>query len=174
LESASRPGQEENLAKINTLTKIYFALILVGISIIEGASSGSPTMTEPLPPPFAASSQHLAVCAESGGVNMYSEQASQKKKTPLRSIMNLHTSSAECLRFKNRDGQILTMSTQREQHGLKVMHVPSRTIFSNWPTSKTPLNYFWRVDFSPQSRFMAIGNDKGKCLLCQLNHYQGG
>jgi U3 small nucleolar RNA-associated protein 18 len=133
---------------------------------IERFSNNDGTITASL----AASSQHLAVGAESGVVNLYSEQASQKKKTPLKSIMNLHT-SAECLRF-NHDGQILAMSTQREQHGLKLMHVPSRTIFSNWPTSKTPLNYVWSVDFSPQSRFMAIGNDKGKCLLYQLNHYQ--
>jgi U3 small nucleolar RNA-associated protein 18 len=83
--------------------------------------------------------------------------------------MNLHT-SADYIRF-NSDGQILAMATQREKHGLKLLHVPSKTVFSNWPTSKTPLGYVWSMDFSPTSKFLAIGNDKGKCLLYKLNHY---
>jgi U3 small nucleolar RNA-associated protein 18 len=44
-------------------------------------------------------------------------------------------------------------------------------VFSNWPTSKTPLKYVWSMDFSPKSRYMAIGNDHGKCLLYRLKHY---
>lgn len=119
---------------------------------------------------IAASSKHVAVGAESGVVNLYSENSSKEKKAPLKSIMNLHT-SAEFLRF-NHDGQILAMSTQREQHGLKLLHVPTKTVFSNWPTSKTPLKYVWSMDFSPKSRYLAVGNDKGKCLLYRLNHYQ--
>jgi U3 small nucleolar RNA-associated protein 18 len=123
---------------------------------------------------MAASSRHLAVGAESGVVNMYSEQASFSSwattRSPLKSILNLST-SADLVRF-NGDGQILAMSTRREKHGLKLLHVPTGTVFSNWPTSKTPLSYVWSVDFSPKSRFLAIGNDKGKCLLYRLPHYE--
>lgn len=131
---------------------------------------------------LAASSTRLAVGAESGVVNLYSEHQSQfqstfyasslngmSSKTPLKSIMNLHTSN-DALKF-NGDGQILAFSSRREQHGLKLLHVPSQTVFSNWPTSKTPLRYVWSLDFSPQSKFLAIGNDKGKCLLYKLKHY---
>jgi U3 small nucleolar RNA-associated protein 18 len=129
---------------------------------------------------LAASSNSLAVGAESGVVNIYSEHQQNVRrsllpgdsnKAPLKSIMNLHT-SADCVRF-NTDGQILAMSTQREKHGLKLMHVPTKTIFSNWPTTKTPLGYIWSMDFSPESKFLALGNDKGKCLLYKLNHYHG-
>ena len=114
---------------------------------------------------LSASFQHLAVGAESGVVNLYSHYSAR----PMKSIMNLST-SADNVKF-NHDGQVLCMTSRREKHGLKVLHVPTATVFSNWPTSKTPLNYVWSVDFSPQSKFLAIGNDKGKCLLYKLLHY---
>ena len=130
---------------------------------------------------LAVSSRHLAVGAESGVVNLYSEQRSgitsrasllpnSSKRVPIRSIMNLQT-SADMVRF-NHDGQILAMSSRREKMGMKLLHTHSASVFSNWPTSKTPLSYVWTMDFSPQSKFMAIGNDKGKCLLYKLMHYQ--
>jgi U3 small nucleolar RNA-associated protein 18 len=122
----------------------------------------------------------LAVGAESGVVNLYSERSSgtsasklfagSARKDPLKSIMNLHT-SADMVRF-NHDGQILAMSSRREKMGMKLLHVPTATVFSNWPTSKTPLNYVWTMDFSPKSKYMAVGNDKGKCLLYRMMHYQ--
>lgn len=116
---------------------------------------------------IAISKKHAAIGAESGVVNLYSEPSVDR--TPIKSIMSLHTSS-DFSRF-NHDGQILALSTQREKHGLKLLHVPTATIFSNWPTTKTPLSYVWNLDFSPQSKFLAVGNDKGKCLLYKLKHY---
>lgn len=92
-----------------------------------------------------------------------------RRREPLKSIMNVRT-SADYVRF-NHDGQILAISTRREKQGLKLVHVPTATVFSNWPTSKTPLSYVWATDFSPESKFLAVGNDKGKCLLYRLVHY---
>jgi U3 small nucleolar RNA-associated protein 18 len=146
------------------LSRLSYRWDLHSRRCVERFSNDDGTITASL----AASSRNLAVGAESGVVNLYSEHDRSRKS--LKSIMNLHT-SAEALRF-NHDGQILAMSTHRERHGMKLLHVPSQTVFSNWPTSKTPLNYVWSMDFSPESKFMAIGNDKGKCLLYQLMHYQ--
>ena len=113
----------------------------------------------------------MAVGAESGVVNIYSEHESfLNNKDPLKSVMNLKT-SADLVRF-NHDGQILAMSSRREKQSFKMLHVPTQTVFSNWPTSNTPINYAWSMDFSPESRFIAIGNDKGKCLLYRIMHYQ--
>lgn len=128
---------------------------------IERFSNEDGTITSSL----SASFKNLAVGAESGVVNLYSHY----NKEPIKSIMNLHT-SCDYTKF-NHDGQILAMSSRREKHSMKLVHVPSATVFSNWPTSKTPLNYVWSMDFSPQSKFLAVGNDKGKCLLYKLNHY---
>lgn len=126
---------------------------------------------------LSASSQIMAVGAESGVVNLYHNQLRDMSSfssdfatpTPLKSIMNLQT-AIDNLSF-NHDGQILALSSKREKDSLKLLHVPTRTVFSNWPTSKTPLSYVWSSDFSPESRFLAMGNDKGKCLLYKLNHY---
>lgn len=142
---------------------------------IDRFSNEDGTITSSL----AVTTRHLAVGAESGVVNLYSDyQVGFRKekalrpseRKPLRSIMNLHT-SADLVRF-NDDGQILAMSTRREKAGLKLLHVPTATVFSNWPTSKTPLHYVWSLDFSPRSRFFAVGNDQGQCLLYRLMHYQ--
>jgi U3 small nucleolar RNA-associated protein 18 len=134
---------------------------------VERFSNNDGTITSAL----AATSKHMAVGAESGVVNIYSEHESfSNHKNPIKSIMNLKT-SADLVRF-NHDGQLLAMSSRREKQGLKMLHVPTQTVFANWPTTKTPLNYAWSLDFSPGSRFIAIGNDKGKCLLYRIMHYQ--
>jgi len=146
---------------------------------------------------LAVSSRHLAVGAESGVVNLYSEHRYRQEMTstpsndglglsfrqqkpprqfrtrhrePLKSIMNVRT-SADALRF-NGDGQILAVSSRRENHALKLVHTVTGTVFANWPTSKTPLGYVWSMDFSPESRYFAVGNDKGNCLLYRLAHYE--
>ena len=128
---------------------------------------------------MSASSQFLAVGAESGVVNIYNDRNNSNyyqnnrnsmKRDPVKSIMNLHT-SVDHMKF-NTDGQILAFSSRREKDSLKLLHVPTQTVFSNWPTTKTPLSYVWSLDFSPGSKYMAIGNDKGKCLLYKLSHYQ--
>jgi U3 small nucleolar RNA-associated protein 18 len=132
---------------------------------------------------LALSSKFLAVGAESGVVNLYNEYSSslqlngrkgglsltKTERTPHKSIMNL-TTSADNLCF-NSTGDILAMSTKREKNGLKLLHIPSATVFSNWPTSKTPLKYVWSMDFSPGSKYLAVGNDHGKVLLYRVKHY---
>mmetsp|Transcript_11405 Transcript_11405/g.17143 ORF Transcript_11405/g.17143 Transcript_11405/m.17143 type:complete len:498 (+) Transcript_11405:88-1581(+) len=122
----------------------------------------------------AASSRFLAVGADSGVVNLYddvlpSSSVYQPSKQPIKSIMNMQT-SANVLNF-NGDGQILAMCSRKTKDMLKLVHVPSRTVFSNWPTSRTPLGYAWSMDFSADNQYLAIGNTKGKCLLYNLKHY---
>lgn len=118
----------------------------------------------------SVTSRFLAVGAESGVVNFYNEKSRPfEQRTPIKSIMNMQT-SIDYMKF-NPTGDILAMSSRREKDSLKLVHVPTQTVFSNWPTNKTPLGYVWSLDFSPGSKFMAIGNDKGKCLLYKLNHF---
>lgn len=52
-----------------------------------------------------------------------------------------------------------------------VLHVPSMTIFQNWPTSKSPLHYVHCAAFSPHSGYLTIGNARGRVLLYRLHHY---
>jgi U3 small nucleolar RNA-associated protein 18 len=118
---------------------------------------------------LSMSSNYVAVGSESGVVNLYDnaslEGRSYSERTPVKQIMNIKT-SVDFMKF-NTNGEILAMSTRREKDSLKLLHTKSKTVFSNWPTTKTPLGYVWSLELSPGSRFMAIGNDTGKCLLTE-------
>lgn len=116
----------------------------------------------------------MAVASESGVVNVYDQPSGlpgpkTTRPRPLKGIMNL-TTPIESLRF-NHDGQLLAMGSRWEKEALRLVHLPTCTVFSNWPTSKTPLSYIFSIDFSPKSGFFAVGNDKGKVLLYRLKHY---
>lgn len=130
---------------------------------------------------LAVSSRYTAVGAESGVVNLYDDRDANSMaqflsstytaaREPAKAFMNIKT-SADLLKFNN-TGEILAMSSRRDMDCMKLAHLPSASVFSNWPTSKTPLGYVWSMDFSPNSGYMAIGNDKGKCLLYRLSHYK--
>ena len=88
----------------------------------------------------------------------------------MKAIMNLAT-SCDDMKF-NPDCQLLAISSKRTKDSLKLVHLPTATVFANWPTQKTPLGYVWTMDFSPRSNFLAVGNDKGKCLLYKLPWYE--
>lgn len=77
---------------------------------------------------------------------------------------------ADVLQF-NHDSQILAMASSRKKDALKVVHVPTMSVFQNWPSDRTPLHYISSLDFSPNSGYLAIGNARGKVLLYRLNHY---
>ena len=126
---------------------------------LERFSNEDGTITSSL----SASFKNLAVGAESGVVNLYSSQGSHHQK--LKSIMNMHT-SADYTKF-NHDGQILAFSSRREKHSMKLLHVPTATVFSNWPTSKTPLNYVWSMDFSPQIKVSGRWQRQGQLSSLQ-------
>lgn len=88
---------------------------------------------------------------------------------PLKSIMNL-TTPIDSILF-NCDAQIMLIASRRKKDALKLVHVESQTVFQNWPTSSTPLHFVTAADFSPNSGYMAIGNDRGRVLLYRLTHY---
>ena len=146
---------------------------------------------------IATSSQTFAVGAESGVVNIYNNTTGsnhhepqspsllrglsaaatptfpmqlQQQRKPVKSIMNIKT-CIDTMKY-NHDGDLLAISSRFEKDCLKLVHVPTGTVYSNWPTSNTPLGYVFSVDFSPHSNYMAIGNDQGKCLLYKLVHYE--
>lgn len=67
----------------------------------------------------------------------------------------------------------------QKQNQLKLIHLPSNTVFNNWPTQKTPFGRIECMSFSGKNTttntnyggFFAIGNSTGKVLLYQLNHF---
>ncbi|KAF8394336.1 hypothetical protein HHK36_020544 [Tetracentron sinense] len=133
-------------------------------AVDEGCVNGSALCTSPNGTLFASSSG-------SGIVNVYNrEEFIGGKRRPIKTIENL-TTNVDCLKFNN-DAQILAISSSLQKNSLKLIHIPSFTVFSNWPPPNQTLHHPRCLDFSPGGGFMAMGNAAGKVLLYKLHHYQ--
>lgn len=88
---------------------------------------------------------------------------------PLKALMNL-TTTIDTLSF-NHDSQMLLMGSRMKKEALRLVHLPSLNVFSNWPTTRSPLHYVHSAAFSPHSGFLGVGNAKGRVLLYRLHHY---
>lgn len=129
----------------------------------EGCINGSFLCTSPRGNMFAAGS-------DSGIVNIYNrEDFLGGKRKPLKTVENL-TTKVGFMKF-NHDAQILAISSKYASKSLKLVHVPSFTVFSNWPPPNKSLSNPTCLDFSPGGGFMAFGNAAGKVLLYKLHHY---
>ncbi|KAJ2387967.1 U3 snoRNP protein [Coemansia sp. RSA 2611] len=88
---------------------------------------------------------------------------------PLKCIDNL-TTAVHGVRF-NHSAELLAVYSRRKPGQLRLVHLPTASVFTNWPASVSNLGHVQCVAFSPQSGFMAVGNDAGKALLYRLQHY---
>ncbi|XP_058108193.1 U3 small nucleolar RNA-associated protein 18 homolog [Magnolia sinica] len=133
-------------------------------AVDEGCISGSALCT-------SLDSRLFAAGSSSGIVNIYNrEEFLGGKRKPIKTIDNLVT-KIDGLKF-NHDAQILAITSSMQKNSLKLVHVPSYNVFSNWPSSKHNLQHPRCLDFSPGSGFMAVGNAAGKVFLYKLHHYQ--
>eukprot|EP00271_Cylindrocystis_brebissonii_P009231 TRINITY_DN2392_c0_g1_i1.p1 TRINITY_DN2392_c0_g1~~TRINITY_DN2392_c0_g1_i1.p1 ORF type:complete len:600 (+),score=141.35 TRINITY_DN2392_c0_g1_i1:463-2262(+) len=114
----------------------------------------------------------IAAASDTGVVNLYQRQAflGSGAARPLKSFLNL-TTEVDTLKF-NPDSQILAIASRMKKDSLRFIHVPSRTVFSNWPTARSPLNLVHCLDWSPGGGYCAIGNAKGRVLLYRIHHYE--
>ncbi|KAI6018885.1 WD40-repeat-containing domain protein [Pisolithus marmoratus] len=114
---------------------------------------------------------YLSVGSNIGLVNVYNAKSvgGDPKPKPLKTIGNL-TTNISCLRY-NHDAQLLAMASNVKKDQMRLVHLPSLTVYSNWPTSKTPLGHVTSMDFSVGSEYLAIGNNKGRVLLYQLRDF---
>ncbi|CCK73554.1 Utp18p NDAI_0G05710 [Naumovozyma dairenensis CBS 421] len=115
------------------------------------------------------SNKWLAIGSESGFVNIYDRKKNNTITTPVASLDQL-TTSISSLTFSP-DGQMLCMASRAVKDALRLIHLPSCTVFANWPTSGTPLGKVTSVTFSPSGEMLAVGNEQGKVRLWRLNHY---
>lgn len=90
---------------------------------------------------------------------------------PFKSVDNL-TTSIRGVKF-NYHSEILGIYSRHKTNQLKLLHLPTATVFANWPSggSSGNLGTVQCMDFSPASGFMAVGSDTGKALLYRLSHY---
>lgn len=132
-------------------------------AVDEGCINGTALCTTPNGRMFAAGS-------DSGIVNIYNrDEFLGGKRKPIKAIENL-TTKVDFMKF-NSDAQILAICSTMKKNSLKLVHVPSCTVYSNWPPLNKNMNYPRCLDFSPGGGFMAVGNAAGKVLLYKLHHY---
>ncbi|KAI3684739.1 hypothetical protein L6452_33965 [Arctium lappa] len=130
----------------------------------EGCITGTALGSSPNGNIFAAGS-------DSGIVNIYNrDEFLGGNRKPMKTIENL-TTKVDFMRF-NSDAQILAICSRMKKNSMKLVHIPSFTVFSNWPPSNRTLQYPRCLDFSPGGGMMAMGNAAGHVLLYKLNHYQ--
>lgn len=120
------------------------------------------------------SGSYVAIGSQSGIVNVYGSNASSSwsnsdRPKPLKTIGNL-TTSISAVQF-NHDSQLLAIASKTQKDQMRLIHTPSFTAFSNWPTSSTPLGHVSSVDFSAGGEYFAIGNTRGRVLLYHLKDY---
>ncbi|XP_026717094.1 U3 small nucleolar RNA-associated protein 18 homolog [Athene cunicularia] len=116
--------------------------------------------------------QYVACGSASGVVNLYTTDVCLKEShpKPVKAIMNLVT-SATCVTF-NPTTEILAVASRQTDEAVKLVHIPSYTVFSNFPVFRRKQIYLAEsMDFSPRSGFFSVANNKGKALLFRLKHY---
>uniref|UniRef100_A0A3P8SGV5 U3 small nucleolar RNA-associated protein 18 homolog n=1 Tax=Amphiprion percula TaxID=161767 RepID=A0A3P8SGV5_AMPPE len=121
----------------------------------------------------APNGQYLACGSQSGVVNIYSQEAclNSANPKPLKAVMNLLT-SATSLAF-NPSSEILAIASRDEDEAARLVHMPSLTVFSNFPVAKNKFVYRTScLDFSPNSGFFSLANNKGHAPLFRLLHYK--
>ncbi|KAI0818380.1 Indigoidine synthase A like protein-domain-containing protein [Xylaria sp. FL0064] len=128
-------------------------------------------------PELLGEDRWVAIGSNSGVVNIYdrhtlilpSEEDELKLKArpePTRALLNLVT-PVTVLTFSP-DGQILAMASRHQRDALKLVHLPSCTVYRNWPTEKTPLGRIEAVAFGIKSNMLAVGNDTGKIRIWEI------
>lgn len=128
---------------------------------------------------FLGGSRWVAVGSSSGVVNLYdrrswletdkSSTANTKvdhRPTPLRSFTQLTTPTSH-LTFSS-DGQMLVMASRWKKDALKLIHLPSATVYRNWPTDKTSLGRISALALSPDGGYLAVANEAGKIRLWEI------
>lgn len=113
----------------------------------------------------------IAIGSSSGIVNIYDRRAwladskaNNKDQTslitpnpkPTKTLGHLTTPTSH-LKFSP-DGQILAMASQWKRDALRLVHLPSCTVYGNWPTSNTPLGRITGVAFCAGD---VLGGDAG-------------
>ncbi|CDO95296.1 unnamed protein product [Kluyveromyces dobzhanskii CBS 2104] len=109
----------------------------------------------------------IAIGSDSGFVNVYDRHSDSQR--PVFTLDQL-TTTISSLEFSP-DGQMLCVASRATKDALRLVHLATGTVFSNWPTSGTPLGKVTSVAFSPRGEMLAVGNEQGKVRLWRLNHY---
>jgi U3 small nucleolar RNA-associated protein 18 len=123
-------------------------------------------------------SRYIATGSTNGVVNVYDWDTAVTSRTPkpIRSMMNL-TTTIDLLTF-NFDTQILAMGSSHKENSFRLAHVPSFTVFSNFPNdqflsmkSSEKTITATDFDFNRESDYFVLANGT-RCLLYNLPYFK--
>jgi U3 small nucleolar RNA-associated protein 18 len=67
------------------------------------------------------------------------------------------------------DGQLMVMASRWKRDALRLIHLPSCTVYHNWPTSNTPLGRISAVAISARSDMLAVANEQGRIRMWEIH-----
>ena len=127
----------------------------------------------------------IATGSTSGIVNIYDrrawlahpqsggEQVMAPRPKPTRVFDQLTTPTSNLV--FSPDGQLLVMSSKWKRDALRIIHLPSCTLYRNWPTSQTALGRITSVAFAAGEvmgkdlhSVLAVANEQGKIRLWEI------
>lgn len=120
----------------------------------------------------------VAVGSNSGITNIYDrnellianagedEQIIKERPMPTRTFEQLVT-PVTALAFSP-DGQLFAFGSRRQKDAMRLAHLPSCTVYRNWPTQQTAIGRVTAIAFSRDSSLLAVGNDSGKIRLWDI------
>ncbi|ORY66414.1 Indigoidine synthase A like protein-domain-containing protein [Pseudomassariella vexata] len=128
-------------------------------------------------PVLLGTDRWVAIGSKSGVMNVYDRQklvlpssddelVVEEHPEPERRFMQM-TTPITLLTFSP-DGQILAFGSKHKKDALRLAHLPSCTVYRNWPTEQTPLGRITSLAFGRKSDTLAVGNDGGKIRLWEI------
>ncbi|KAF4551339.1 Hypothetical protein D9617_13g098370 [Elsinoe fawcettii] len=125
----------------------------------------------------------VAVGGQSGVVNVYDRREwyadwhkGEKKgdvvpraPKPVR-VLDQLTTPVSHLAF-SKDGQVLAMASRWKKDALRLVHLPSCTVYKNWPTKATPLGRISSLTFGDAEEGalgLYVGNEGGKVRVWEI------
>ncbi|KAK5956667.1 U3 snoRNP protein [Knufia fluminis] len=113
-----------------------------------------------------SSTSHTSTTSTANTTN----SATTYRPPPLRTLPNLTTPISNLVFTPDSTGQLLVISSRWKKNALRLVHLPSCTVYRNWPTDKTPLGRVSSVALtsSADGAYLAVGNEAGKVRLWQI------
>lgn len=113
----------------------------------------------------------VATGSRQGYVNIYNYEDvfKSKRPKPKKAISNLATEITD-LKF-NPTTEMLAICSADAKNALKIVHLPSATVFSNFPSQGDVFGKPTVLAFSPASGFLAMGTVNGVVPLYRMRHY---